>query len=136
MSGEGFPIKVGVLSLITTLGLAAGVLTYQVRDRNQRTEVAGLLASGDPARAPDIFRRYGCTGCHTIPGIAGADGKVGGPLVNMRERVYIAGVANNDAEALVDWIVSPTAFDPKTAMPETGISDAEARDLVAFLYQQ
>jgi hypothetical protein len=94
MSGEGFPIKIGVLLLVTMLGLAAGVLTYQARDHNQRTEVASLLARGDPARAPDIFRRYGCTGCHTIPGIPGGDGQVGGPLINMRERVYIAGVAN------------------------------------------
>jgi cytochrome c2 len=136
MSGEGFPIKIGVLLLVTMLGLAAGVLTYQARDHNQRTEVASLLARGDPARAPDIFRRYGCTGCHTIPGIPGGDGQVGGPLINMRERVYIAGVANNDAETLVHWIVSPSAFDPKTAMPDTGISEAEARDLAAYLYQQ
>jgi cytochrome c len=54
----------------------------------------------------------------------------------MRERVYIAGIANNDAEALVHWIVSPSALDPKTAMPDTGVSEAEARDLVAYLYQQ
>jgi cytochrome c len=136
MSGEGFPIKVGVLFLVTTFGLASGILTYQIRDRKQRTEVAGSLARGDPARAPEIFRRYGCSGCHTIPGIAGADGEVGAPLVNMRERVYIAGVTNNNAEALVRWIVSPSTFDRKTAMPETGISEAEARDLAAYLYQR
>lgn len=136
MNGEGFPIKVGLLLLVATLGLSAGIITYQVKDRDQKRAVASLLARGDPARAPGIFRRYGCTGCHTIPGIAGADGKVGGPLVNMRERVYIAGVANNDADALVHWIVSPSAFDAKTAMPDTGISEAEARDLAAYLYQQ
>ncbi|MFP3546999.1 cytochrome C [Rhizobium sp. SIMBA_035] len=136
MNAQGFPLKVGVLMLITTLGLAAGITTYQTRDRNQKTELASLLARGDPALAPDIFRRYGCTGCHTIPGIPGADGKVGGPLVDMRERVYIAGVANNDAQALVHWIVSPSAFDAKTAMPDTGISEAEARDLAAYLYKQ
>ncbi|WP_017997406.1 c-type cytochrome [Rhizobium leguminosarum] len=136
MSGEGFPVKIVVPLLVTMLGLAAGVLTYQVRDRNRRTEVASLLARGDPARAPEIFRRYGCTGCHTIPGIAGANGKVGGPLVDIRQRVYLAGVANNDAEALVHWIVAPSAFDAKTAMPDTGISEAEARDLAAYLYGQ
>jgi cytochrome c2 len=118
------------------LALAAGITNYQSRDRIQRTEVASLLARGDPALAPAIFRRYGCTGCHTISGIPGADGKVGGPLVDMRERVYIAGVTNNDAEALVQWIVSPSSFDAKTAMPDTGISEVEARDLAAYLYQQ
>jgi cytochrome c len=80
------------------------------------------------------MRRYGCTGCHTIPGIAGADGQVGGSLAEIRERVYIGGVANNSADNLVRWIVSPQSFSPHSAMPATGISEAEARDVAAYLY--
>nr|WP_246704567.1 c-type cytochrome [Rhizobium sp. P32RR-XVIII] len=97
-------------------------------------ETARLLTRGDPTHAPEVFRQYGCAGCHTIPGVAGADGKVGGDLSGLRERVYIAGVANNTPDDLIRWIVSPRVFSPKTAMPETGISDAEARDLAAYLY--
>jgi cytochrome c2 len=136
MSAALFPRHFVTGAFFVVLALAAGITTYQIRDRNQKIEVAGLLTRGEPALAPDVFRRYGCTGCHTIPRIPGADGKVGGPLVDMRERVYIAGVVNNDAEALVRWIVSPTSFDAKTAMPDTGISEVEARALAAYLYQQ
>lgn len=125
----------GVLTAVT-LVLVAGLAAQAIKNRMQSNNVAALLSQGDPSRAPELFRRYGCTGCHQIPGVPGADGKVGGPLTNLRERVYIAGVANNTSEALVKWIVSPSAFDPTTAMPDTGISEAEARNLAAYLYAQ
>ncbi len=92
------------------------------------------MTGGDPSHAPEIMRRYGCTGCHTIPGVAGADGQVGTPLAGLRGRVYIAGVAANSPDNLVRWIVAPQAFSPRTAMPATGITEAEARDVAAYLY--
>lgn len=101
---------------------------------SQRTQVARVLTMGDALRAPSIMRRYGCAGCHTIPGIAGADGQVGGSLADIRKRVYIGGVLNNTGRNLVAWIVSPQSFSPHSAMPVTGISEAEARDVAAYLY--
>jgi cytochrome c1 len=92
------------------------------------------LTGGDPARAPALFRRYGCSGCHTIPGIPGADGQTGAPLTGLSKRVYIAGVLENRSDNLVAWIVSPRSFSPQTAMPNTGISEQEAKDLAAYLY--
>jgi cytochrome c1 len=80
------------------------------------------------------MRRFGCAGCHAISGIAGADGLVGGPLADIRKRVYIGGVANNTADNLVQWIVSPQTFSPHSAMPVTGVSEADARDIAAYLY--
>ena len=122
------------VSLVLAALLIAGVGTYHIRTDRQRGEVAAAMTGGDPALAPPIFRRFGCSGCHTIPGIPGADGKVGGPLAGLRERVYIAGVLNNTPENLVQWIVSPQRFSPKSAMPVTGISQEEARHLAAYLY--
>jgi cytochrome c len=104
--------------------------------RSQRVEIGRALTQGDPAQAPVIMRRYGCTGCHTIPGIAGADGKVGGSLADISKRVYVGGVINNSAENLVRWIVSPQSFSANSAMPATGISEDEARDVVAYLYSR
>ncbi|MBB3650369.1 cytochrome c2 [Rhizobium sp. BK619] len=117
------------LSLIATL-----ILADVYRARSEKLASAIALTKGNPNRAGVIFRRYGCSGCHTIPGIDGADGKVGGDLSGLRERVYIAGVLNNSAENLVGWIVAPQSYSPKTAMPTTGISEKEARDLAAYLY--
>jgi cytochrome c2 len=107
-----------------------------IKDRQQRDDVAVAMTGGNPEMAPALFRKYGCTGCHTISGIPGADGKVGGPLVETRQRVYIGGVVNNTPDNLVQWIVSPQQFSPNTAMPATGISKDEAKDLAAYLYAQ
>jgi cytochrome c len=100
----------------------------------ERAAVAAALTGGDPARAPRLIARYGCGGCHTIPGVAGADGKVAPPLGGLLDRVYIGGVARNTPDNLVAWIVNPPRFSPHTAMPPTGIGEREARDVAAFLY--
>ncbi len=125
-------VMAGLVLALVLIGVAVNF----VKDRERRQAVAIAMTSGDPTRAPMIFRRYGCGGCHIIPGIPGADGKVGGPLTDLRQRVYIGGVANNTPENLVRWIVFPQRFSANSAMPATGISEAEARDLVAYLYSQ
>jgi mono/diheme cytochrome c family protein len=94
------------------------------------------MTGGNPMRAPQLIRRYGCAGCHTIPGIPGGDGQVGGPLADIKYRVYVGGVATNSPDNLVRWIVSPQAFSPRSAMPATGISEMEARDVAAYLYSR
>jgi cytochrome c len=35
---------------------------------------------------------------------------------------------------MVRWIVNPQQFSPQTAMPATGITEEEARDVAAYLY--
>jgi mono/diheme cytochrome c family protein len=98
--------------------------------------VAIAMTGGDPARAAGHIRRYGCAGCHTIPGIPGGDGQVGGPLGDIKRRVYIGGVVTNRPDNLVGWIVSPQTYSPRSAMPASGISEAEARDVASYLYSQ
>ncbi len=118
-----------------TFAVVAGWLAVAIANaQRQRFEVARLLTHGNPDAAPQIMRRYGCAGCHTIPGVPGADGQVGGSLAGLRKRVYIAGVANNTGDNLTRWIVSPQSFSPRSAMPATGISEIEARDVAAHLY--
>ncbi|MGO4835141.1 cytochrome c family protein, partial [Rhizobiaceae sp. 2RAB30] len=68
------------------------------------------------------------------PGIPGADGQVGAPLTEYSKRVYIAGMLENRPDNLVAWIVSPQSFSQQTAMPDTGVSKQEARDVAAYLY--
>lgn len=126
-----FASAVGV-AVILLLSATAIALSFSSRTQDER--VARAITGGDPTRAPTLFRRYGCTGCHTIPGIPGADGLVGGSLTDIRRRVYVGGTANNSAENLIRWIVLPQAFSPSSAMPATGISESEARDVAAYLY--
>lgn len=127
------PFKAGlVISAVLTTAVLTAVAI--VKDGSQRSEVATAMTGGDETLAPAIFRRYGCSGCHTIPGVAGADGKVGGELSMVRERVYIGDGLNNTPDNLVRWIVSPTDFSKPTAMPVTGITETEARHVAAYLY--
>jgi cytochrome c2 len=120
---------------VTTACVVAAIAAQAARSSRQQTEsVARAMTGGDLSRAPALMRRYGCTGCHTIPGIAGADGQVGPSLVALRGRVYIAGVATNSPDNLVHWIVAPQSLSPRTVMPATGITEVEARDVAAYLY--
>ena len=104
--------------------------------QQQTDRVARAMTGGSPEHAPLLLRRYGCGGCHTIPGIPGADGQVGPPLAGLIHRVYIGGVTTNAPDRLMQWIVNPQSFSPRSAMPATGVSAAEARDIAAYLYKQ
>lgn len=51
----------------------------------------------------------------------------------MADRVYIAGVLPNTEDAMVRWITDPQQVNPRTAMPHTGVSAQDARDIAAYL---
>src|SRR3979409_2770112 len=123
----------GAMALLVASVAAVG-MTWKAQ--HQSNSVAMAMTGGDLARAPAIIRRYGCTGCHTIPGIPGGDGQVGGPLADIKRRVYVGGVVTNSPDNLVRWIVSPQTYSPRSAMPATGISEAEARDIATYLYSR
>ncbi|MET3973100.1 cytochrome c [Bradyrhizobium sp. i1.4.4] len=126
-------VAIGAAGLLV---VAAGAAGFARSERQQNEAVARAMTGGDPTRAPALVRRYGCAGCHAIPGIPGGDGQVGASLADLRSRVYIAGVATNAPDNLVQWIVAPQTFSPRTAMPATGITESEARDIAAYLYAQ
>jgi cytochrome c2 len=94
------------------------------------------LTGGNPRVGQQLIARYGCAACHEIKGIAHADSKVGPSLTEMRSQSYVAGVLPNSAANLIKWIQHPRAIDPKTAMPELGVSEVEARNMAAYLYNQ
>jgi mono/diheme cytochrome c family protein len=121
-------------ALLIVGSVTAAAINWRVQYQSET--MATAMAGGDPARAPALIRRYGCAGCHTIPGIPGGDGQVGGPLADIRHRVYVGGVITNSPDNLVHWIVSPQTFSPRSAMPATGISEAEARDVATYLYSR
>ena len=95
---------------------------------------AASLTGGDPRRGQVALREYGCAACHTIPGVPGANGLVGQPLAGIADRMYIAGVLPNTSANLVAWIREPQRISPRTAMPNTGVTDADARDIAGYLY--
>jgi cytochrome c1 len=72
--------------------------------------------------------------CHTIPGVLGARGIVGPPLTAFAHRAFIGGTIPNTPTNLVRWVLDPPAVDPRTAMPDLGLREQQARDVAAFLY--
>lgn len=120
------------LALAAALAGAAFVLLDGTAERRSQIGAAMAQSGGDPARAPVLFRAYGCGACHEIAGVAGARGKVGPPL-GLAGRLYIGSSLPNDREQLVAWIQHPRRLDPRTAMPELGVAEQEARDMAAYL---
>jgi cytochrome c len=127
-------LVIGAAAVVFVLTAATGATLW--RERHRSESIARAMAGGNPERAPELIRRYGCAGCHTISGIPGGDGQVGGSLKDMRQRVYVGGVVVNSPDNLIRWIVSPQTFSPRSAMPATGISEMEARDVATYLYSR
>jgi cytochrome c len=89
---------------------------------------------GNPERGRAALYNNGCGACHTISGVTGANGRVGPPLSNIGNRWYIAGLLPNTPANMIRWIRNPQDINPKTAMPNLDVSEAEARDMVTYLY--
>ena len=92
------------------------------------------VAGGAPERGERAILVYGCGSCHVIPGVAAADGRVGPPLTDFADRTFIAGRIGNEQVGLMRWIRDPRSVDSLTAMPDLAVSEADARDIAAYLY--
>lgn len=96
-------------------------------------EQAPPALGGDVENGKLLLRQFACGACHTIPGVAGAQGRIGPPLEGIASQVYLAGVLPNTPQNMAAFIRSPQRFDPRTAMPDMGVREAHARDMVAYL---
>lgn len=88
---------------------------------------------GDPERGRAAIPELGCGACHVVPGVRGADGRVGPTLEGVGRRAYIAGRLPNSADNLARWIRDPQSIEPGNAMPTVPMSEREARDIAAYL---
>ncbi|MEK7862019.1 MAG: c-type cytochrome, partial [Chloroflexota bacterium] len=64
-----------------------------------------------------------------------ASGKVGPDLSNVASKKSIAGGAISpvNEDTLTRWIKNPQALKPGTTMPNLGLSNEQARDIVQWL---
>jgi cytochrome c2 len=111
--------------------LAAAALAQA---QSERAHPAWNVPGGDARRGHHLVAELGCGGCHTIPGVRNARGNVGPPLIAFGDRRFIAGMLPNEPANLLRWIEHPQSVVPGNAMPEMGISEAQARDIAAYLY--
>jgi cytochrome c2 len=119
---------------LSALAGAASVFVLYGQDAKQARITAEQITGGSVESGKVAINRYGCGACHQIPGIAGAEGAVGPSLAGIGTRAEIAGVLPNDPKNLIRWIRVPQQIVPGNGMPDQGISEAEARDIAAYLY--
>jgi len=118
-------------SIQLTLLASALFIAACVPERDFRPHVQG----GDAERGRVALKELECGACHVIPGVGGAHSNVGPPLENYSRHSYIAGKWPNEPERLIAWILDPPAMAPLTAMPKVAMSERDARDIAAYLYE-
>jgi len=117
---------------VTALGLAFAALVSACAPSPPAPKWPNF--GGDAHRGKLLVGRYSCGACHQMPGIEEADGLVGPPLATFSRRTMIAGLLPNTPSNLVLWLRHPQAVTPGNAMPDLGLTDAQARDIAAYLY--
>lgn len=115
--------------------IALAVMVASLMGCAAETEPLPSVEGGDAERGRVVLERHECGVCHVIPGIPAAAGKVGPALDRYAQRPYLAGKFPNEPETLVRWILDAPAMAPQTAMPAIAMSQQEARDAAAYLYQ-
>ena len=127
-------IPIALAAIVGMLLIASTVGRVNMFVDPDPVEVTQEVPGGDAGRGEDALRAYGCSACHSIPGVAGAHGTVGPPLDSFAERDYVAGTLRNTPANLILWIQNPQEIEPGTAMPDLGVSEADARDIAANLF--
>jgi cytochrome c oxidase subunit 2 len=81
-----------------------------------------------------LWTAKGCLACHALNAVDAPKGMVGPNLANIGARSYLAaGTLKNTDENMARWIQDPHEIKEGVLMPDLGITEEEARALVAFL---
>lgn len=100
----------------------------------QKGDLPRQIAGADPAHGLDLIQAVGCAACHAVPGIDWPRGSSGGSLSGFGRKPLIAGRLPNQPDVLIAWLRDPPALVPGTAMPPSPLTEAQARDVAAYLY--
>jgi cytochrome c2 len=131
------PVSLRYLLLLAGFAFVGGVASIIIHHHqtSHRAEViAEQLTGGDVQAGKQAILHYGCGACHEIPGVPGANGKVGPSLDGIATRAAIAGRLPNAPANLVRWIRHPQEVSPGTGMPDQAVGEREGRDIAAYLY--
>lgn len=92
----------------------------------------------DPAAAKrglSAIERVQCGACHDIPGVRWPKGRTGPSLHDFHDRGLIAGALPNRPDILARFVRNAPAVKPGSPMPPMPVTDAEAIDIAAYLYE-
>lgn len=125
------PVRSRAAALVMVVLLVSLTLSGCGEDHLQ---TAAMLTGGHPERGRVLVKQYGCHTCHSIPGVRGADGVAGPPLDRIAVRNFIGGGHINTPENLIQYVRAPQSMNPNSGMPDTGVSEPDARHIAAYLY--
>jgi len=89
---------------------------------------------GDARTGQMIIAQQACGACHRIPGVAAAEGTAGPALDHFATQPKIAGVLPNTPAALTQFLRTPEMVVKNGAMPNTALTETQARQIAAYLY--
>jgi mono/diheme cytochrome c family protein len=92
-----------------------------------------LTGEPDRERGRRALEQYACVSCHEIPGMVGAEARLGPTLHGIGSRGTLGGVLKNSPENMALWLRSPRSVAPGSAMPDLGVTARDARDMAAYL---
>ena len=113
-----------------TPGSTSGSLRDRIEDRN--LEARRFASSW--TRGLAVMERVGCAACHAVPGIDWPHGLAGPSLEGFGASPMIGGRFPNQPDVLTAWLIDAPSLSPETGMPPMPLSEAEARDVAAYLY--
>jgi cytochrome c oxidase subunit II len=123
-------------------GLQHAHMSLEVVAQSRPAFRAWLRNMAQPARSPTggpalqgehLFMGDQCASCHRIAGTQ-AQGTVGPDLTHLATRSTLAAVTiPNLPGTLERWIRDPQSIKPGDRMPDLGLSQAQAREIVAYL---
>jgi len=131
------PSSLRLLAGLVLLSIAAAIasaIVINAQDMAQARTTAEQLTGGSVSAGKHAFQAYGCSACHAIKTLPGADGQVGPSLDQIATQAQLAGHLANSPANMARWIQHPQQVDPGNGMPETGVSDQDARNISAYLY--
>ncbi|HEX8927082.1 MAG TPA: c-type cytochrome [Terriglobales bacterium] len=106
------------------------ILTAACNSASEAVRATG----GDPAKGHAVLAHYGCTACHSIPGLSQTGDVTGPSLAHVGSASTLAGgQVQNTPQNLVAWIQAPSRLKPSTSMPAMNVNEQDARNIAAFL---
>ena len=117
-----------IAAVVIGAALTAGACSAE-----EARPAAAITAAADPENGRRLISDVGCGACHRIPGVSWPRGTVGPSLEGFADRRLVAGRSPNEPQTVAAWVRDAPAMIPETGMPPMPLTEAQARDVAAWL---
>lgn len=118
-----------ILRLVTAVAIASGAACKPPPDTRWTVDAEAAK------RGRAVVEKVQCAACHEIEGIEWPKGMTGPSLATFDDRGMIAGSLPNRPDVLAAFVRNAPGVKPGSPMPPMPISQREAEEVAAFLYE-